>query len=316
MTAPSETLTATQTEAETVDLGRDPLAPRTFRETLRDIITLTKPRITLMVVVTAAGGLWLAPTQISVTAMFVTLLTTATVVAAANSLNCWLERDTDRLMKRTMFRPLPDRRLDPQIALYLGIALGLLSVPTLALFVNPLTGLLGAVAIVSYVAVYTPMKRRAPAALLVGAVPGALPPLMGWTAATNSLDVGGLALFAVMFFWQIPHFIAIAIYRGEDYERAGLKTLPSVAGVGPAKIQGVVYAGALVVSSVLLYVFRVAGPIYLATAVVLGAWFTGMTVQGLWVTEPEAQSKWAKRTFIVSLVYLTVLFAVLMLDAR
>ena len=298
------------TEAETVALP-----PRTRGDFLRDVIALTKPRITLMVVITAAGGLWLAPESVSLPVMLVMLATTATVVSAANSLNCWLERDTDRLMKRTMFRPLPDGRLDPQIAFVLGIALGLFSVPTLALVVNPLTGLLGATAIISYVAVYTPMKRRAPAALLVGSIPGALPPLMCWTAATGSLDVGGLALFAVMFFWQIPHFIAIAIYRGEDYEAAGLKTLPAVRGIGPSKIQAVVYAAALVVSSLLLYVFRVAGPIYLGTAIVLGAWFTGTAIQGFWKNEPEAQAKWAKRLFIVSLVYLTVLFAVLMLDA-
>ncbi len=223
---------------------------------LRDVIALTKPRITWMVVITAAGGMWLAPEAIGLTRALLMLTTTAAVVGAANALNCWLERDSDRLMARTMNRPLPDGRLEPKIALWLGVALGLTSVPVLTFGVNALTGLLGAIALVSYVAIYTPMKRASSVALLVGAVPGALPPLMGWTAATGSLDAPGLALFAILFFWQIPHFIAIALFRQEDYDRAGLKTLPSELGAEVAKLQAVVYTGLLVVSSLLLYVFR------------------------------------------------------------
>ncbi|MCB9612335.1 MAG: protoheme IX farnesyltransferase [Sandaracinus sp.] len=276
---------------------------------LRDVIALTKPRITLMVVITAAGGMWLAPDGLPLGRALLMLLTTAAVVGAANALNCWLERDSDRLMARTMKRPLPDGRLEPKIALWLGIALGLTSVPLLTFGVNALTGLLGAIALVSYVAIYTPMKRASSVALLIGAVPGALPPLMGWTAATGSLDAPGLALFAILFFWQIPHFIAIALFRQADYDRAGLKTLPSERGPQAAKVQAVVYTGLLVVSSLLLYVFRVAGVLYLATAIVLGILFFAASIANL---KPGVAP--AKKLFFVSLIYLTLLFVALGLD--
>jgi len=296
----------------------DPMTTSATHETpvglpskLRDVIALTKPRITMMVIITAAGGMWMAPESVSASVIAVMLLTTAAVVGAANALNCWLERDTDRLMKRTMTRPLPAGRLQPNVALWLGVGLGLASVPTLTFAVNPLTGLLGAIALGSYVLVYTPMKQKSPTALLVGAVPGALPPLMGWTAATGTIDARGLALFGILFFWQIPHFVAIAIYRREEYERAGIQTLPTVRGEAYAKAQGALYAGLLVACSVLPYVFRMTGLVYLVTALVLGAWFFGMALRGL---RASAGKAWAKKLFLTSLVYLTVLFAVLMAD--
>ncbi len=152
-----------------------------FTATLRDLVALTKPRITLMVIITTLGGLWLAPGEVPMVTILATLVATAMVVGAANTLNCWLERDSDAFMARTKNRPLPSGRLDPRWALGLGLALGAISVPVLTLVVNPLTGLLAAIALVSYVWIYTPMKQRSPAALLVGSVPGALPPLMGWT---------------------------------------------------------------------------------------------------------------------------------------
>lgn len=281
--------------------------------TLRDVVALTKPRITLMVVITAAGGMWLAPEAVSGRVIALMLATTAMVVAAANSLNCYLERDSDRFMERTRLRPLPDGRLDPRVALVVGVVLGLVSVPALTFAVNPLTGLLGAIALVSYVAVYTPMKPVSSIALLIGAVPGALPPLMGWTAATGSLDAPGIVLFAIMFVWQIPHFIAISIFRQEEYERAGLKVLPSVRGVPYAKLQSALYAALLVPISLLLYPLRVTGPFYLATAVVLGVAFAGTAIYGL---REDAGREWARKLFIVSLVYLTVLFGAIVLDAR
>ncbi|MEO0323019.1 MAG: heme o synthase [Myxococcota bacterium] len=304
------------------ELSRAGAPRRAPRDVLRDVISLLKPRITLMVVITAAGGMWLAPERIPAFRAVVMLLTTSAVVAAANALNCWLERDTDRLMRRTRLRPLPDGRLAPRWALALGLGLGVVSVPLLTLLVNPLTGLLGAIALVSYVAVYTPMKRHSSTALLVGSVPGALPPLMGWTAATGRMDAPGLALFAVLFFWQVPHFLAIASFRREDYAQAGLKTLLEERGIGVARAQAIVYAGLTFVSSLLPFVYRVAGPVYLATAVVLGLAYLGAAVRP---TAPEgleedarreAENGWARKLFFVSLIYLTVLFAVLMLDAQ
>ena len=283
--------------------------------TLRDLASLAKPRITLMVVITAAGGMFLAPATIPVTTALVMLLTTATVVAGANSLNCWLERDSDRFMQRTMDRPLPAGRMEPKVAMIFGASLGLLSVPALTLLVNPITGALGALALVSYVAVYTPMKQHSSVALLVGAVPGALPPLMGWTAATGSIDAPGLVLFGILFFWQVPHFLAISIYRQSEYEKAGLKTLPAERGLAAAKAQAFLYTGALVVCTVLLAFFRTAGIIYLAAAVVLGAHFLFVAAQGFRIEERPAVDKWARKLFITSLIYLTALFAALMVDA-
>ncbi len=292
------------------------VSTRGLAATLRDMVALTKPRITLMVVITAAGGMWLASraaeTPTSALRIFAVLSTIAMVVGGANTLNCYLERDSDRFMERTRYRPLPDGRLDPKLALYFGVALGVVSVPILVLVANPLTGLLGAIALVTYVAIYTPMKQMSPVALLVGAVPGALPPLMGWTAVTGRLDLPGLVLFAILFLWQIPHFIAISIVRQEDYERAGLKVLPSVQGLGAAKAQAAFYASLLVPVSLMLFLQQVAGKIYLGTAIVLNVAFVGVALRGL---RESSGLPWARKLFVVSLVYLTVLFGAMMLDA-
>ena len=286
--------------------------PATALPTVRDLVALTKPRITLMVLVTAAGGMWLAPGTLDVASMAVMLLTTGMVVGAANTLNCYLERDTDRLMARTANRPLPDRRLEPFWALVLGIVMGLFAVPTLMLAVNPVTGFLGLIALVSYVAIYTPMKQYTPSALFVGALPGALPPLMGWTAVTGRIEAPGLVLFGILFFWQIPHFIAISVFRQQEYERAGLKVLPSVRGVRPAQVQAVAYAGALWAVSLLLVPYGLAGTLYFVAAVVLGGYFFWATLRGFWSEDSDA---WAKKLFVASLLYLTALFAALIIDA-
>ncbi len=286
--------------------------PATMMLTVRDLIALTKPRITLMVLMTAAGGMWLAPGSLDVASMAIMLLTTGMVVGASNTLNCYLERDSDRLMARTANRPLPDRRLEPSWALTLGVLMGLFAVPTLTIAVNPMTGLLGFIALVSYVAIYTPMKQYTPAALFVGALPGALPPLMGWTAVTGTIDAPGLVLFGVLFFWQIPHFIAISIFRQEEYERAGLKVLPSVLGIRSAKIQSAVYTAALWMVSLLLVPYGLAGTIYLTTAVILGGYFFWMALRGFKAADSKV---WAKKFFVASLIYLTALFAALIIDA-
>jgi len=286
--------------------------PATAMVTLRDLVALTKPRITMMVLVTAAGGMWLAPGSLDVVSMVVMLTTTAMVVGAANTLNCYLERESDRLMARTAGRPLPDRRLEPSWALTLGIVLSLFAVPTLIVAVNVVTGLLGLLALVSYVAIYTPMKQYTPAALFVGALPGALPPLMGWTAVTGRVDTPGLVLFGVLFLWQIPHFIAISIFRQEEYERAGLKVLPSVRGIRSAKRQAALYAGALWVVSLLLVPYGLAGTIYLTAALVLGGYFFWIALRGF---SAEDDDVWAKKLFVASLFYLTALFAALIFDA-
>jgi heme o synthase len=280
--------------------------------TVRDLVSLTKPRITLLVLITTAGGMWLAPTAPSWPLALAMLLATGAVVGSANALNCWLERDIDRHMRRTARRPLPAGRLDPRLALGFGLVLGVVAVPVLAVAVNPLTGLLGAAALVSYVAIYTPLKQRTPAALLVGAVPGALPPLMGWTAATGRIDAPAVVLFGILFLWQLPHFLAIALFRAEEYTNAGLKVLPAVRGERTARWHLALYAGALVPVSLLLVPLGVAGGAYLVVAGVAGAVFFGASVWGL---RRAPGMRWARGVFIISLVYLTALFAALLVDA-
>lgn len=280
---------------------------------VRDVIALTKPRITLMVMVTAAGGMWLAPAHVPFTKALVTLFALACIVGAANALNCWMERDLDRLMTRTKGRPLPAGRLAPNVAVVFGILLALIALPILTLAVNPLSGLLGAFAFATYVAVYTPLKTLSPTALLVGAVPGAMPPLMGWTAATDSIDAPGLVLFGILFLWQIPHSIAIASFRKEEYEAAGMRVLPAVRGDRVARIHATAWAFLIIPVSLLLGYLGVAGKVYMATALVLGLAYFIRTAEGL---RKDAHPRWARRVFVTSLIYLPVLIAVMLLDAK
>lgn len=280
---------------------------------VRDLVDLVKPNITLMVAITTAGGAWLAPGELEWARTLITLAGVVMVVGAANTLNCYLERETDKYMARTKNRPLPAGRMAPRVALWFGLVLAALSVPALVLWVNPLTGLLAGVAFTSYVWVYTPLKQRTPQALLVGAVPGALPPLIGWTAVTGQADWPGIVLFAVLFLWQLPHFLAISVYRQREYARAGVKTFPDVYGLGFTRGQAIFWTALLLPVSLLLVPMGVAGWIYLAVATVLGIGFVAWAVAGLRAVAP---AKWARSFFLYSLVYLPVLFAALMLDAR
>ncbi len=292
-----------------VDLVAEPPVRARF---FVDLIGLTKPRITALVVATFAGGLWLAPVGMARWRLVMTLIGTALIVSASNAFNMFLERDHDRLMERTRARPLPERRLSPEAALVFGTALACAALPLLFLAGNALTGILAGIAFVSYVAVYTPMKRQSPAALFVGAVPGAIPPLMGWTAATGRLDAPGLVLFAILFFWQIPHFLAIAIFRADDYERAGFRVLTLNASERATRVYILAFSIVLVASTILLEPLRVAGMRYLAVAAVLGATLIGWGLAGF--RRATAVRPWARSLFFFSLVYLTLLFVALIID--
>lgn len=272
--------------------------------TLRDLVDLAKPRITSMVVFTTAMGLWLAPGGIGALRSALLLFGTALLVGSANMLNCWYERETDGLMVRTRNRPLPAGRLEPWTALALGIACGAVAIAILAVAVNPLTALLGAIAHATYVLVYTPLKKVSPWALEVGAIPGAIPPLMGWTAATGTLSLPGWFLFGILFFWQIPHFLAIAIYLEDDYRRGGLKVFSVTRGPLTAARWLAFYTVALVAVSLLAQPLRLAGIAYTAAALVLGAGFLAFAKRG--VTGP-VEGAWARRTMLYSIAWLTAL---------
>jgi len=278
----------------------------------RDLAALMKPNITLLVVITSAGGLWMAPGAIGTVALVVTILGTLGVVVGANTLNCYIERESDKYMARTKGRPLPAGRVSARGALFYGLALALISNLALWYWVNQTTALLAAIAFVSYVWIYTPMKRLSPQALTVGSLPGAMPPLMGWTAVTGSIDLPGLALFGVLFFWQIPHFIAIAFYRQREYERAGLKTMPSQYGHSNALWQSLFWSLLLVGTSLTLEPLGVAGPIYTAITALLGLGFLWYSVKGFFAPK---RNQWARRYFLYTLIYLTLLFGALIIDA-
>lgn len=280
---------------------------------LRDLFALAKPRITLMVLFTTAGGLWLAPVPVATSTTVFALLGTMLIVSGANALNMVWERDIDGLMKRTKNRPLPARRMAPKVALWFGIVTSVIALPILAFGVNATTALLAALANLLYVFAYTPLKQRSHWALQVGAVPGAIPPLLGWTAATGKVEPGGLVLFAVMFLWQIPHFHAIALFRKTEYARAGLKVMPNVLGDLAARHSIVRHVGALMCVSLLLVPLHIAHFSYTIAALVLGAAFLGAGLYGL---RDRATPKSARLTFAVSLVYLIGLFAAIGVNAR
>lgn len=280
----------------------------------REFVALVKPRITVLSVATCAAGLWLAPATSGdgggppALLATLTLLGTLFLVGAANTLNMYIERDVDGLMERTKNRPLPAGRLAPRTALGFGLVQAALALPLLGFGANLLTCLLGALALFLYVLVYTPLKRRSTVSLLVGAVPGAMPPLLGWTAATGSVSVPALALFFVIFFWQVPHFIAIAFFRREDYVRAGIKILPVERGDDFSRRMIVQYLVYQVAVTLLLVPLGLGGTLYLVGAVLLGAAMLALGIYGLFI---PATTRWARGLFLASIAYLPLLFGLL-----
>ncbi|MDP7039197.1 MAG: heme o synthase [Myxococcota bacterium] len=277
---------------------------------LRDYISLTKPRLSLFVLFTCAVGIWFAPGEIDFMRMLGTLCLTALLVGSANAFNCYLERDTDALMQRTRTRALPDGRLEPRPAFIFACVTGMISFGGLFFVANSLTAFAGLLALFTYVCCYTPMKRKTTLALYVGAIPGAMPPLMGWTAVQPQLDPGALWLFGLMFFWQIPHFLAISLYLKKDYDRARLKVFSNVYG------ERLTIVAALISSIVLLLVSLVPVSIGLTTS---EYGFVAASVGGLLVlvaafglSERKSQG-WARLLFFSTLFYLFCIFAGLLI---
>jgi protoheme IX farnesyltransferase len=277
-----------------------------------DLVALTKPRITALVLITTAGGYWLAPAKGGPLVASLALIGTILIVAGANALNMYIERDIDGRMERTKDRPLPGGRLAPRVALWFGVALSVAAVPILAIGVNATTALLAVLANLSYVLAYTPLKQRSHSALLVGAVPGAMPPLLGWTAATGTIGAGGLVLFGILFLWQVPHFLAISIFRRDEYARAGLKVMPNTLGLRATKHSIARYLFALLAVSLLLVPLGVERPGYTYLAGTLGIIFLGW---GCWGLREEAGARWARSLFGISILYLALLFCALMVEA-
>lgn len=278
---------------------------------LRDLSTLAKPGLTMMNVMMTAGAMGLAAVSLPWITWLMVLLSAGVLVGSANAMNMYLEREGDKEMARTRRRPIPAGRMRPGTALAIGLTGGLLAVFGLTFYGNVATGALGAFGFISYVWVYTPMKRRSPWAMQIGAIPGAIPPLLGWTAATGNFNIAGIVLFLIVFFWQIPHFIAIAIYRQADYVRAGIKTWPSVRGMDSAKNQALLYTFFLTPVSLMLVPLGIASYAYLVAAAALGLWFLITCVRGF---EPESGQRWARHFFVVSIIYLPLLTLALIID--
>jgi protoheme IX farnesyltransferase len=240
--------------------------------TLADYIALTKPRLNFLVVASSAAGYFLGATRtLDPWRMAAAVGGTALVAGGAAVLNQVSERHTDALMRRTRLRPLPDGRVIAADARMFGFGLSFAGLALLATRATMLSAALAAATLVVYLAVYTPMKRRTSLATLVGAVPGALPPLIGWTASHGRVDAAGAALFAIVFLWQIPHFMAIAWMYRDDYATAGFPMLPVVEPDGRrAGRQGAVYAAALVPVSLVPALVGVSSVMYFAVALVLG----------------------------------------------
>ena len=282
------------------------------RQRAGDFVALTKPRLNVLVVLTSAAGYYLGSSSVpDVAPMAEAVVGTALVAGGAAVLNQVFERDTDRLMRRTRMRPLPDGRVSPAEARWYGVLLSATGLLVLAAETNALATLLAFTTLVTYLLVYTPMKRRTPAATLVGAVPGALPPLIGWTASHGSISPGGASLFAIVFLWQIPHFMAIAWLYRDDYALADFPMLPVIEPNGRRTgRQAVAYAAALLLVSITPTVAGVSRLGYLATALAGGALL-------LWLSIAFASARTdaaARRLFVGSIVYLPVLWAAMILD--
>lgn len=281
---------------------------------LADFLTLTKPEITFNVVLTAlVGFLAAAHGSIHVMRLVHALLGTALVAGAASSLNQWAERAEDALMHRTVRRPLPAGRLTPAAGLAFGLALGVAGTAYLAASVGPLASGLAAATALSYLLLYTPLKRVTSLATVVGAVPGAMPPLIGWAAAKGALAPGAWVLFLILFFWQMPHFLALAALYRKDYARAGFRVLPvedPEDGGASTGRQAALYALALTQVSLLPTPLGMAGPAYFFGALVLGGAFVYYGVR--LAVEPASHAR-ASDLFRYSLVYLPILCALMAL---
>ena len=273
---------------------------------------LIKARLTFLVLLTTLVGFYVGMRgAMDWWLMLHALAGTTLLACGASALNQLCEREHDAKMKRTESRPLPSKRLSPETVLIFGGACSVGGLLYLALAVNLLTALLGAATLVSYVFIYTPLKRVTWLNTAIGAIPGALPPLMGWTAARNELSIEGWALFAILFFWQIPHFFAIAWMYREEYEKAGFVMLPSLdADGGRTGRQAVSHTLGLLMVSLSPFVFRLTGHVYLLGALVLGLIFLGCAI----LFSVQLTRARARQLFFASILYLPLLLGLMVFD--
>lgn len=285
---------------------------RATHSSISDIVELTKPRLAGLVMVTVLVGTILAPGHINFFKALWAFVLIFFVAIGATTLNCYVEREVDAKMKRTMDRALPAKRMRPDLALFIGVAFLLLSVPLLALTINLITAILALIAALLYLYAYTPMKQKSETAVYVGAIPGAIPPVLGWTAVTGTLDPLAIILFGILFIWQLPHFMAISIYLQDDYGAAQIKVYPNAKGLKLTKVLIFIFTVLLLVISLLPNILGDASLVYRNTALLLGGFFTAYTVKGFFIdSRVEALREWAKMYFYGSIVYLPLLLGAL-----
>ena len=296
------------------------LAITAARTRTSDFVQLTKPRLNALAVATTIGGFYMAaggPTSPAAGSdwngwlLFNTVVGTALVAGGSAAFNQYYERVTDGLMRRTRVRPLPDGRMTASDAGWFATIVSAAGLLQLALGANLIAAAVALLTLVAYVAVYTPMKRRSPFSTVVGAVPGALPPLIGWAAMRGSLEPVAWVLFAIGFLWQLPHFLAIAWLYRDDYARAGFPMLPVIEPDGRSTgRQAVAYAAALVPVSIAPTAFGLSGPWYFAAAFTLSVAFLALAVRFA-LTRSTASARWL---FFGSILYLPLLWAVMIAD--
>jgi protoheme IX farnesyltransferase len=304
---------ATAAVAETAVIEPARLEPLSSRERVAAYVELTKPRITFLIVLTAAAGFCLAAPAGSFN--FVAFLNGMIGIALLSSgiatLNQYMERHLDARMRRTAMRPLPTGKLSPTQALLFGTGLTLLAEIYLAVLVNPLTALLGLTIIAGYLFLYTPLKTRTTLSTAIGAFPGAMPPLMGWVAATGEVTLGAWALFAILFIWQFPHFFAIAWMYREDYARAGICMLPVVEPDGRLTAQQIVVNSLMLIPvSLMPTALGISGTVYLVGAIILGLLFLYSSI----ACAVAKTRQHARRLLLASVVYLPLLFVLMVLN--
>jgi len=283
------------------------------RTQFKDYVDLTKPRITLLVLVTAFAGMWLAAGGMPApTLVFFTLLGTGLAAGSSSALNNYVDRNVDKRMERTQDRALPAGRVLPARALALGIVLALVAFALLQVTVNALSAWLAVGTIAFYVGIYTVwLKRTSPLCTSIGGVAGALPPVIGWAAVSGHVGWPALALFGLLFLWQPPHFWALALMRVEEYRNAQLPMLPVVRGPRATKRQMLLYTAALLPASAALYALGLTGPLYLVVALALGVAYLVQTIN--FARQPITKAS-AKKLFFFSIVYLFVLFVMVFVD--
>lgn len=279
---------------------------------LKAFFVLAKPEITLMVMISAGVASLLASDSFRFVVLIHTVLGTGLLAAGVAALNQYLERDVDSRMRRTARRPLPAGELAPRQALIFGVALSFAGMLYIFLFLNALTALLGILTLISYLFVYTPLKTKSRFCTFLGAFPGAAPVLMGWSATTNSLSLEAWTLYAILFLWQFPHFYAIGWLYREDYARAGMLMLPSLNGNDERTTFRLilVFTQLLIAASLSWTLIAHTGPLYLASAIVLGICFYHFAYQASLTRSKLA----AKRLLHASIIYLPLLYLFMLID--